>query len=60
MILRRADCLTTDDTVRLEDDRLWNVENVTVGERVTVRLSRMAGGQMVLDLLPDDLIRLAY
>jgi hypothetical protein len=60
MIFRRAESLSTVDNIRL-DDRLWNVENVTVGDGgVTVKLSRTVGDKLVLDLLPDDLVQLAY
>ncbi len=59
MILRRAEDLSVEDNIRL-DDMLWNVESVAVGgSSVTVRISRTVGDKRVLDLRPADLVLLA-
>lgn len=61
MILRRVENLTTNDNVRLEDGKLWNVEDKVPidGGWVEVHLSRTVGDKLVLLLDPDDLILLA-
>jgi hypothetical protein len=60
MILRRADRLGTDDNVRLEDDRLWNIASITGDtSTVTLNLHRTAGDRMTLVLWRDDMVRLA-